>query len=140
MNEQQQIKKMMKHSWNIQLERGRQRNTRKYKNKMDEMLAPDTGFVVVSGNADNFEVIKQVNDNFVDLFGWERDNVINCSITKIMPPVFCENHKIWFKTYERTGVSNTLCRIVKVYCINNKGHLFEANLLVKPLNSLVFGI
>jgi hypothetical protein len=79
---------MVKHSWNIQLERVRQRNTHKYKNKMDEMLAPDTGFVVVSGNADNFEMIKQVNDNFCDLFGCQRDNIINCSITKIMPPVF----------------------------------------------------
>ena len=37
-------------------------------------------------------------------------------------------------------MSNTLCRIVKVYCINSKGHLFQASLLVKPLNNLKSGI
>jgi len=40
----------VKQSLDIFLERVRQRNTRKYKNKMDEMLSPKTGFVVVSGN------------------------------------------------------------------------------------------
>ncbi len=61
---------MIKDSENIQNERFRQRVTKKYKNKIDEMLSPNSGFVVVSGNADNFDVIKSVNDNFVDLFGW----------------------------------------------------------------------
>ena len=58
----------------------------------------------------------------------------------IMPKIFQKNHEQWFINFEKTGITNQMCRIVKVYCINSKGHLFEADLLTKPLNSLTHGI
>jgi len=57
-----------------------------------------------------------------------------------MPPIFTNTHTAWFRDYEKTGISNSLCKITKVYCMNSKGHLFCAKLLVKPLNSLKHGI
>jgi len=57
-----------------------------------------------------------------------------------MPPIFRNIHTIWFRDYEKTGICNTLCKITKVYCMNSHGYVFPAKLLVKPLNSLKFGI
>lgn len=70
--------------------------------------------------------IKYTNQEFLNVFGYQQDEIQGEHIIKIIPPDLRDAHNIGFSRYQTTGVSKIMGQDLNLKAIKKSGEIFNA--------------
>lgn len=71
--------------------------------------------------ANHLGLITHINSGFENTFGWCKNELVGCPLTRIIPPVFQDAHHLGFSRFISTGEARLLGQVVKLSILNKVG-------------------
>ena len=101
----------------------------------------NTCIITVSGNYNSVGTVTNSNNEIQRILGYNKNEIIDQNINKIMPKVVSEIHDNFLKKFLDTSVAgSTINQERLVLCLNKQGYLVACSLMIKVLPSLSEGI
>lgn len=66
-------------------------------------------------------LITHINSAFENTFGWCKNELVGCPLTRIIPRVFQDAHNLSFSRFISTGEARLLGQVVKLSVLNKVG-------------------
>lgn len=108
--------------------------------KNNETLFEDkTSVIHVSGSKDAVGKVLKTNSGTRALFGYSANELVQNSVSKIMPGIFGKRHNDFMERYFRTGRSKIFNKERFLFGQHKDGYCFQIKLLVRQLPTLEAG-
>ncbi|EAR83935.1 PAS domain S-box protein (macronuclear) [Tetrahymena thermophila SB210] len=100
----------------------------------------NTCIITVSGNLNSVGIVTNSNNEVFRMLGFQKNEIIDQNISKIMPRVYGNLHDSFIHRYLETSESRVIGVERSVMCLNKQGYIVPCTLMIKVLPNLDDGI